>query len=228
MGACAVELCVCAQGIEQCAQTPAVETSCRPARCSIRCSPESSTRAIVTRAVAASFASSRGSSTMRTNKVHPPLFWSGELIQPMPREREAPMKDIRAAAVQFEHAPSDKAANWRTIEQLRPASRTARRRHPRLSRMLHHRLLAPAQALPRRPGRPGRARLRRPLLAAPQRPRPTDRHHHRRRPGRDRRTDGTLYNTYVVAMPDGQLAAPPQAALLYQRAHGLRLRIHRL
>jgi predicted amidohydrolase len=26
------------------------------------------------------------------------------------------MKDIRAAAVQFEHAPSDKQANWRTIE----------------------------------------------------------------------------------------------------------------
>ena len=114
------------------------------------------------------------------------------------------MKDIRAAAVQFEHAPSNKAANWRIIEDF--IRRAAQQKveilvfpeccitgYWHLRKLFRADLEALAEPVP---GGPSSQRLS--ALA--------------QETGMtigaglvEIDTDGTLYNTYVVALPDGQV-----------------------
>ena len=75
------------------------------------------------------------------------------------------MRDIRVATVQFEHAPGDKAYNLGRVRHFADAGGARTRRDPRLSRDVHHRLLARAQAHARGVRAAGRARARRAVRA---------------------------------------------------------------
>ena len=112
------------------------------------------------------------------------------------------MRNIRVASVQFEHAPGDKAANLAKIRHFvgeAAAQGVEIVAFPEccitgywfLRNLSREQLLALAEPVPDGPST--RA------LAGP---RQGARHDHRRGAGRARQA-GQLYNTYVVAMPDG-------------------------
>src|SRR5439155_12014222 len=115
------------------------------------------------------------------------------------------MRNIRVAAVQFQHAPGDKAANLATIERF--VAQAARQQveiiafpeccisgYWHLRKLSRDEMTALAESIPRGPASQH-------LLAL------SRQHHMTIGAGLiESGEDGKLYNSYIVAMPDGRWA----------------------
>ena len=137
------------------------------------------------------------------------------------------MKDIRAAAVQFEHAPSDKAANWRKIERF-----VQRAAQQGVEILAFPECCITGYWHLRKLSREDLVALAEPVFDGPS----------SQRLSALAQQTGMTIGAGLVEIDCGRDAlqhlrrrharrpvpAPPQAALLHQRAHGLRLRVHRL
>jgi predicted amidohydrolase len=113
------------------------------------------------------------------------------------------MKDIRVAAAQFEHAPSDKPANWNKIEGF-----TERAAHQGVQILAFPECCITGYWHLRKLSRADLEALAEPVYDGPSSQRL---HVLAQETGMtigaglvEIAGDGTLYNTYVVAMPDGQ------------------------
>ena len=116
------------------------------------------------------------------------------------------MQDLRAASVQFQHAPGDKTANLQTIRQF--AEQAGEREVDLLS---FPEMCITGYWHVRNLTREGVDALAEPVPDGPScQELLTLAHRHALTLGAgliERAEDGTLYNTYVVAMPDGRIAS---------------------
>ena len=116
------------------------------------------------------------------------------------------MRDIRVATVQFQHAAGRQGVQSRARPALRARGAARGRRDHRVPGDVPHGLLARAQALARSVRGAGRAGPGWAVRAGAAAPVARARDDDRRGTHRARRTTGAVYNTYVVAMPDGTWA----------------------